>query len=207
MVNQVMAEKTKVLMPSDYYEPTQLLLGESVEGYQALAKQITIGFHPFDIFEPIWLGEFVDLTWDIFRLRDLKTKLSNLAFAKSIRAANTLVDQEVKKYERNQKTLASTKDGCQTDLSDPELDEFLYSVASTSDMRLVGAKVLEQHLDCIERIDGMIAIYQARRNNILREVDHHRLNFSPIKTELKAAQFELVQSQGQKHGKREKIKG
>ena len=213
MTEQTRAPKTsKRLMPSDFYGLTELLLGENAEGYQALADNMMLGMHPFDIFEDIWMGELIDLSWDIFRLRKLKSQLLNIAIAQAIRSANPIVDQELKKYESNRDALASTKERCQADWSDPELDEFLYSIASTPDMRLVAAQALEQKLDCIDRIDGMITVYQKRRNAILREINHHRLNFAPILQELKAAQLEMIegglshQSRGHKHGKRAKNK-
>ena len=193
MTEQTRAPKTsKLLTPSDFYGPTALLLGENAEGYQALVQEIMLGLHPFDIFENIWMGELIDLSWDIFRLRELKSQLLNIAIAQAIRSANPIVDQEVKKYESTRDALASTKEGCQTDSSDPELDKLLHSVASTPDMRLVAAQALEQKLDCIDRIDGMITVYQERRNAILREINHHRLNFVPILQELKAAQLEMI---------------
>ena len=158
------------------------------------------------------MGELIDLSWDIFRLRELKSHFLNIAIAQAIRSVDPIVDQKAKKYDSNRDGLASTKEGCVTEASDPELDKFFHSVASTPDMRLVAAQVLEQKLDCIDRIDGMIAVYQKHRNAILREISHHRLHFAPILQELKAAQLEMIegslshQSRGQKHVKRAKNK-
>ena len=72
-------------LPSDFYGPTTLLLGEDAEGYEVLVNHIMHGLHSFDIFEDIWMGELVDLSWDIFRLRELKSQLLN---AKAIRSVN-----------------------------------------------------------------------------------------------------------------------
>jgi hypothetical protein len=41
-------------------------------------------------------------------------------------------------------------------------------------LNMVTAKTLESKIDVFERIDRMLASAEARRNNVLREIDRHR---------------------------------
>ena len=193
-----------VILPSDLYELTVLLPGEFIDGYQELQKKIMSGVVPLDVFEEMWTGELVDLSWDIFRLRQLKANLLKMEIAKEICSASSIIDEEARKYAVKRDAQRSTREGCITEPADPEFDKLFNSVAATMDMRLVAASVLEKKLDLIDRIDDMTAVYQVRRNAILREISHHRTTFAPVLHGLIAALSETSlcpPSRSQQHGK------
>jgi hypothetical protein len=58
-----------------------LLAGEDAAGYDELLARISSAVKPSDVIEEIWVRDIVDLTWEIFRWRRLKTGI--LAMAQS----------------------------------------------------------------------------------------------------------------------------
>jgi hypothetical protein len=57
------------------FGPPPLLGSEKLTDYEALFARISQDVTPVDILEEIWMADFVDLTWEIFRLRRLKAGL------------------------------------------------------------------------------------------------------------------------------------
>ena len=57
------------------FGPPQLIDGEDGEAYHELHERISSGVKPADIFEEIWVRDFVDLQWEILRWRRLKSSL------------------------------------------------------------------------------------------------------------------------------------
>src|SRR5437762_9760781 len=55
--------------------PSAVLQGEKRADYEALLARISAALRPADIFEEIWTRDVVDLVWEVFRLRRLKTAL------------------------------------------------------------------------------------------------------------------------------------
>jgi hypothetical protein len=60
---------------SDLFGPPQLIDGEDCGIYEALHERVCLSLEPADIFEEIWVRDFVDLTWEILRWRRLKSSL------------------------------------------------------------------------------------------------------------------------------------
>jgi hypothetical protein len=57
------------------FGPPPLFDGEDPEIYDQLLTQVSTTVMPTDIFEEIWVRDFVDLTFEVFRLRRLKASL------------------------------------------------------------------------------------------------------------------------------------
>jgi hypothetical protein len=57
-----------------------LLHGEDAYGYDELLAQVRRALVPRDVVEEIWTSDFVDLAWDIFRLRRMKANLLRVRF-------------------------------------------------------------------------------------------------------------------------------
>ena len=49
----------------------QLIDGEDSEAYQKLHERVSLSVKPADIFEEIFVRDFVDLTWEVLRWRRL----------------------------------------------------------------------------------------------------------------------------------------
>src|SRR6516165_9142667 len=67
------------------FGPPQLIDGEDGEAYQELHERISLGVKPTDIFEEIWVRDFVDLMWEILRWRRLKSSLMAASSFKGLR--------------------------------------------------------------------------------------------------------------------------
>src|SRR5262249_11149110 len=57
------------------FGPPPLLAGEDAAGYDELLAGISFAVKPSDVIEEIWVRDIVDLTWEIFRCRRIKTKV------------------------------------------------------------------------------------------------------------------------------------
>ena len=64
-------------LPSDCtcLGPPPLIAGEDAAGYDELLARIAGTLQPADMLEQIWVRDVVDLVWEIFRLRRLKSAL------------------------------------------------------------------------------------------------------------------------------------
>ena len=57
------------------FGPPPLLEGENAAAYDELLARVSGAMNPTDIFEEIWVRDVVDLAWETFRLRRLKSSL------------------------------------------------------------------------------------------------------------------------------------
>ena len=60
---------------SKLFGPPQLIDEEDCRAYEELLERVYLSLEPANIFEEIWLRDFVDLTWEILRWRRLKSSL------------------------------------------------------------------------------------------------------------------------------------
>ena len=62
-------------------------------------------------------------------------------------------------------------------------------------MDLIQAKVMRKNLDLIERIENLIAIAQRRIDEVIRELDRHRILQKQLNSfqDREAAKFETIQ--------------
>jgi len=143
-----------------------LITGEDGAAYQALNDQIAAAVKPSDIIEEIWLYDVVDLTWECFRLRRLKASLMNAAAPQGL---EIILQSLIGPTE----ALALASEWAARDTNAiKQVGKLLASAGMTMDA--VMAETLSIKLGEIERIDRMIALAEARRNAVLREVDRHR---------------------------------
>jgi hypothetical protein len=152
------------------FGPPPLFEGEDTAAYDELLARISGAVKPADILEDIWVRDIVDLVWEAFRLRRLKV---NLMTATAHQGLEAVLAPLVSWSQRDSlaKAWAARKPS-----AIERVDKVLASAGLTMDA--VMAQTLSLKLDDIERIDRMIAIAEARRNTILREVDRHRETLS-----------------------------
>src|SRR5712675_2430684 len=104
-------------LPSDCtcLGPPPLIAGEDAAGYDELLARISGTLQPADMLEQIWVRDVVDLVWDIFRLRRLKSALLTEAAHEGLtRDLGELFDvstfQLVKKWARRDRAAIKTVD-------------------------------------------------------------------------------------------------
>jgi hypothetical protein len=148
------------------FGPAPLLEGEDAGAYDELLTGVSSTVMPADILEEIWVREIVDLVWEGFRLRRLKVELMTTAAHEGVKETLTPLvgwsdadDLANAWAARNPRALK-------------RVEKILASAGRTMDA--VMAQALSLKLDDFERIERMIAMTEARRNLILREIDWRR---------------------------------
>ncbi len=148
------------------FGPPALLEGEDEAAYDELLSQVSGAIKPADILEKIWVRDYVDLAWEILRLRRLKTQL--LAVNKH-RGLKEILDQ-LCGYELAERLVDEWANGDGEAIA--EVEEWLSDAGLSNEE--VMAQTLSIEIEDIERIDRMIRNAEMRRNAALREVDGHR---------------------------------
>src|SRR6267142_2913232 len=69
--------------------PPRLWDGDDPAGYDLLQARVSASLGPKDFLEEIWTRDVVDLVWEIFRLRRIKSDLMREAGHKGMRAVLT----------------------------------------------------------------------------------------------------------------------
>ena len=150
----------------DLFGPPPLFEGEDAKAYDKFRTLIYTAVKPVDILEEIWVRDFVDLAFEVFRLRRLK---ANVMMANAYKGLSETLAPLVGHSEAE--TLAEAWAARKSDVAE-EVDKALASAGLSMDA--IMAQTLSLKLDDIERIDHMTAIAEARRNAALREIDRHR---------------------------------
>jgi hypothetical protein len=148
------------------FGPPPLFDGEDTEIYDQLLTQVSTTVMPTDIFEEIWVRDFVDLTFEVFRLRRLT---ANLIKANAYKGLSETLAPLVGWSQAE--TLAEGWAARKSDVVE-EVNKTLTSAGLTTDNIL--AQTFSLKVNDIERIEHMIALAEARRNDTLREIDRHR---------------------------------
>ena len=151
--------------------PAPLLPGEKQADYADVAVRVVRAAKPRDAIEEFLIRDVIDLTWEILRLRRVKSGLlkasMNAGVGEILRGLGHGPKSAVF-YAQNlgEKWAAGDKEARK------EVEAALAKAGLTIDE--VTAKTLEKKLDSFERLDRMLASAEARRNNALREIDRHR---------------------------------
>ena len=82
----VPAKKTQRLR-RDFFGPPPLLKGEDAAAFYQFLAKVTAAVKPADFLEEIFVRDFVELDWEVVRLRRLKVDLIDLALRDKIRDA------------------------------------------------------------------------------------------------------------------------
>jgi hypothetical protein len=168
------------------------LPGEDSEAYNGLFQRLRSAVSPADDLEEIWVFDFVDLTWEVLRLRRLKTQLFMSCAGDGLeRILDSLSDID--------------------DVSDIVADWVMRKPQAVQrvdkllaqagyDRETIWAQTLAAQIDDFERIDHMIARAEGRRNAALREVERHRAGLArrlqEAVTEIEDAKFEDITPPG-----------
>jgi hypothetical protein len=147
--------------------PTPLLPGEKEADYLDVATRVVRTATPSDAIEEFLVRDVVDLTWDILRLRRLKAGI--LRASMGVGVERVLAGVGVSSFERDS---LSENWAAGDESARNEFDAILTKAGLTIDD--VTATTLASRMDDFERIDRMLSSAEARRNNALREIDHHR---------------------------------
>ena len=148
------------------FGPAPLLEGEDSAAYDELLSRISGTIKPADVLEEMWVRDVVDLSWENFRLRRLKSNLLNANAHRGLKTVLESITSPGMAILLPKQWAARDADAIK------EVDKLLASSDLTMDA--VMAETLAYIIDDFERIDRMIMHTEARRNAILREVDRYR---------------------------------
>ena len=168
--------------------PPALIEGESSTAYDGLLARISGAVNPADILEEIWVRDVVDLVWETFRLRRLKT---HVLVANAPKGLNDILET-IMEWEEAKELVDGWAKREATAIE--EVNRRLASAGLNIDA--VMAQTLSLKIDEVDRIDRMIMSAETRRSCILRELDRHRATLAQklrrASQEFEEAQFEEV---------------
>jgi hypothetical protein len=153
-----------------FLTPPPLIKGEDAASYDDLLARISGSLKPADILEEIWVRDVVDLTWDVFRLRRLKTHLLR---ADAHQGMAELIGPLLK-WDHTFRTAVGWSLGEAAAVK--TVDATLAAAGLTVDAAT--ALTFAHRIHEIERIDRMTMAAEARRTAILREIERHRATFA-----------------------------
>jgi hypothetical protein len=161
-------------------QPPPIIEGEKAKDYRKLLERVFDAVEPADFIEEIWARDLADVTWSMFRLRRiLAALLDNKVWDEVNDEASSRAEQEAKFLEGTEKDQNSGLDWEERVAQYPRAnDKFqaLWSKAKSGlNFDLIQARVITYNLDEIERIESLIAIAQRRIDEVIRELDRHRV--------------------------------
>ena len=151
------------------FGPPQLIDGEDGEAYQELHERVSLGVQPADIFEEIWLRDFVDLTWEVWRWRRLKSSLMTASSFKGLRKV-----LEPFSFEDNPDLVEDW--AVRKPNAFVQVHCMLESAGLTADS--VMAQTFCENLEAIKTMEAMIAMAERRRNDVLCQIERHRVTLA-----------------------------
>ncbi len=154
--------------------PSPLIPGEDAQAYEAFLAQVTTSVKPTDVTEEIWVRDVVDLTWELQRWRRLKANLLAAArkgalerlleFTEGPRVA--MLEEPWWRQELASRWLVQDEDAV------AEVEDILNERGL--DIHSIMAQALSDKLKQIERLDGMAASAEARRDKVFMNIVRRR---------------------------------
>jgi hypothetical protein len=170
--------------------PPALLQGEDPAIYHQFLTDISSAVKPADILDEILARDYVDLAFDVLRLRRLKAQLINASAHKG------LFETLVPLVGNSQAKILADGWAARNPERVEDVDKVLASAGLTMDTVL--AQTLSLKLDEVERIEHLIAVAEARRNAALREIERRRQTLGqrlrPVPEQLEDNQTRMIES-------------
>jgi hypothetical protein len=161
-----MTIEPNVTSDSIIYGPPPLWDGEDVAGYHEFRTQVYAAIEPGDVIERVLINDYVDLAWEVSRLRHLAANLVRAKVHKGLCDVLSPLKGPSQAKALSEGWLARKPDAVE------EVKKVLTSAGLSLDT--VRAQTFSIELDDVERISRMIEAAEARRNRCLHEIDRHR---------------------------------
>jgi hypothetical protein len=178
---------SKGLRRSHLFGPPPILEGESAKDYYELFDHVFEALAPSDFIQEIWVRDVTDAAWSMFRWRRILAALlaEDVSEETNDEAASLAEDQtelmEGPEKEEMDKLLDSNSQHswevrvAKYPRANKKFQELWSSAKSTLNMDLIQAKVMRENFNLIERIEALIATAQQRIDEVIRELDRHRI--------------------------------
>jgi hypothetical protein len=161
--------KPEFILPTAPVLPT-----ESADDLARLRAQVSAALNSHGIVEEIGVLDYIELTWEIIRLRNYKTAILNSAFTSALQdllrellghlgyeylEAKELAENTAKRWHTNKQT----RKWAERVLKQFQLDH-----------SAIEARAYINQSDAIEHIDKLLAAAESRRNKVLRFIAEYR---------------------------------
>lgn len=172
------------------FGPPSLLEGEDPDAYEALLAQVDGAVKPQDIVEQIWVRDFVDITWEIMRLRRLRARLIVSGYGTAIRG---ILEPQ---YGHSRASDISKSWLCDEDDTRQKFQATLKELGLTMDD--VHARALACMIKTIGRVDHMIESAEHRRRLVFAEIGRRRETLARhLREQAKTIDAQLQREQAQ----------
>jgi hypothetical protein len=151
------------------FGPPQLIDGEDGRAYEELHERVCLSAKPADIFEEIWVRDFVDLQWEVLRCRRLKSSLMAASAFKGLH--KVLEPFSFEGYHDLVEDWAARKPDAIA-----QVNRMLEAAGLTADA--IMAQTLCENLEAIKTMETMIAMAEHRRNDALCQIERHRVTLA-----------------------------
>ena len=169
------------------FGPPPILEGEDARAYNEMLDRVFGTVGPTDFIEEIWVRDLVDVTWEMFRWRRILAALmTDEVLERTNDRASSLVEAQIELMEGSEKEemdkLVDSDSGLSWEAAmakypraNEKYQKLWSSAKSTLNMDLIQARVMRNNLAIIEQIDNLIMIAQRRFDEVIRELDRHRI--------------------------------
>jgi len=154
------------VIPVDFFGPPPLLEGEDEAAYAGLLERVEEAVKPRDVLEQIATRDFVDITWEILRLRRLREPVIIAGHAEVIRLMLSPLCGHSRAADVRDAWLRGEAEAI--DKVAAMLEQCSYTLDD------VHARALAARIDVIERLDRMVAQAEHRRRLVIGELDRRR---------------------------------
>lgn len=200
--------KPKLLSRMSWCGPPPLLEGEDPQAYDELLADVSAVIQPSDIFEEIWVRDVVDLTWEIRRLRRVKTNLLAVALPDALEDVLSRFIGKPKERDTGRDLgirfpgdpipkQAERELAQKWEKRDPTAVKRVEGILKSANLAMehVMARAFRSELENIERIDRMIMAEEARRNAAYRELERHRAGIAnALRTSIQSVEDAKIQT-------------
>jgi hypothetical protein len=150
----------------NFFGPPPLLEGENEAAYFDLLEKVKASVKPRDVLEEIATRDFVDITWEIIRLRRIRQPVIVAGYSAALEKILTPSVEFLRLRSLRDKWLSGDDDAKR------KVAEVMERAGlSITDLQ---ARAIGEKIDIIERIDRMTAQAEHRRRLVIGELDRRR---------------------------------
>jgi hypothetical protein len=170
------------------FGPPPVIEGEKVKDYRKLLERVFEAVEPCDFIEEIWARDLADVTWSMFRLRrilaallddEVRHRVNDEASSRAEKEAKKLLEgaekEEMDRLLDENSELDWEERVAQHPRANAKFQALWSKARSDLNFDLIQARAITYDLDRIERIEALIAIAQRRIDEVIRELDRHRV--------------------------------
>lgn len=161
--------KPEFILPTAPVLPT-----ESADDLARLRAQVSAALNSHGIVEEIGVLDYIELTWEIIRLRNYKTAILNSAFTSALQdLLRELLGHLGYEYLEAKKLAENTAQRWHTNKQTRKWAERVLKQFQL-DHSAIEARAYINQSDAIEHIDKLLAAAESRRNKVLRFTAEYR---------------------------------